>query len=114
MMIGSSLFASQNRIYSREDFAIAAVFLIVFLAFLGCILAVPIQLPTDGHEYIGTVGSLLHTHNMHFEPEDLDEALKFTSPETFFVDREIGQNTKRNLESQQLSTASIKLKVTSL
>ena len=69
---------------------------LIFLAFTGMVLSIPVQLPGDGHEYLGTVASLLHSHNMTFEREDLLNAAPYVSPETFFVDGPYGQNTKVN------------------
>ena len=68
----------------------------VFLLLLGCVIAIPVQLPADGHEYICTVASLLTTHNMVVEQEDLLAAADMVSPETFFVDSLTAHNCKRN------------------
>lgn len=73
-----------------------AVTVLVFLALSGMVLSVPLQLPGDGHEYISTVASLLHSGNMKFEPEDLENAARENDPETFFVYGPHGQNTKIN------------------
>jgi len=72
------------------------VFLFVFLALLGIIAAIPVQLPTDGHEYLCTVASLIATHNLTFEREDALAAARLVSPETFLLDGPYDYNTKKN------------------
>jgi hypothetical protein len=78
------------------DRTILTVLLFVFLALLGIIVAIPVQLPCDGHEYLCTVTSLIATHNLSFEQEDIRAAARLVSPETFLVDLPQGQNTKIN------------------
>jgi len=55
-----------------------------------------VQLSVDGHEYLGTVASLLDSGSMKYTPEDFESSARRISPETSFVYSEVGQNTKRN------------------
>ena len=79
-----------------NDRTVLMVFLFVFLALLGIIVAIPVQVPCDGHEYLCTVASLMATHNLTFEREDALAAARLVSPETFLVDMPYGHNTKKN------------------
>ena len=67
-----------------------------FLMLVGAIIPMPVQVPADGHEYLGTVASLIATHNLTFEREDMLESARLVSPETFVVDGEFGMNTQIN------------------
>lgn len=70
--------------------------IVTFLALIGAIIPIPVQVPADGHEYLATVASLIATHNLTFEREDMIESARLASPETFFVDKEVGPNTRIN------------------
>lgn len=87
-------------LFPKETLSPAGGFLAIFLALLGGVIAVPVQLPNDGQEFLCTAASLLRTHNMEFEEQDLAAAAEMASPESFVVDfnPEFGQNTRRNKE----------------
>lgn len=80
----------------------------MFLGLLSTIASTSIQLPSDGHEYLATVTSLLATHNMTVEMADLEAAAASASPETFVgipdpdpkKDISIGQNAKRSRQGE--------------
>ncbi len=75
---------------------VPVVLIIVLLALMGVIAAIPVQLPTDGHEYLGSVASVIETHNLKFEREDILAAARLVSPETFLLDTPYDYNTKEN------------------
>jgi hypothetical protein len=99
---------SEETSLKRENRSIAMGFVVIFIALLGCIVATPVQLPVDGHEYLCTAASLIYTHNMLVEREDIVRAAELVSPETFFVAprsgnyTEYGQNAKLNKKGQWL------------
>ena len=75
---------------------VAGVFAAVAIGLLGMVVSVPVQLPADGHEYLGTVVSLLESGSLKYDPADLEASAERISPETSFVHSDVGQNAKRN------------------
>ena len=81
-------------VWSERTVPVALI--VVFLALMGVIAALPVQLPCDGHEYLAAVASIIETHNLKSEREDILAAARLVSSETFLLDTPYDYNTKKN------------------
>jgi len=65
----------------------------LFLLQLSLIIAQPVRIRGDATEYLGMASSIIHSHNLRFEYEDITSSVQYLSPDTYWRDLDRGSQT---------------------